>query len=101
LIIKLFIDPAPASASMRFDENKQFDACYHQARSLLCGRTTPEIFYFKAKSGREVDFVVQKQDRSCTLVQVCGSTVDPHTHKREITALSEAMLSLNCRKAPS
>ena len=58
-------------------------------------RTTPEIFYFKAKSGREVDFVVQGQDRSRRLVQVCESMVDPQTRKREIKALSEAMAELN------
>jgi uncharacterized protein len=57
-------------------------------------RTTPEIFYFKAKSGREVDFFVRKQDRSRTLVQVCESMVDPQTRKREVTALSEAMAEL-------
>jgi predicted AAA+ superfamily ATPase len=58
-------------------------------------RTTPEIFYFKANSGREVDFVVQKQDRSRRLVQVCESIVDPKTRKREITALNEAMAELH------
>jgi predicted AAA+ superfamily ATPase len=58
-------------------------------------RTTPEIFYFKTKSGREVDFVFHGQDRSRGLVQVCESLVDPKTRKREITALSEAMAELN------
>lgn len=58
-------------------------------------RTTPEIFYFKTKSGREVDFVVQGQNRSHRLVQVCESMVDPRTRKREITSLSEAMAELN------
>lgn len=57
-------------------------------------RTTPEIFYFKSKSGREVDFVVRKQDRSRMLIQVCESMVDPQTRKREITALNEAMAEL-------
>lgn len=58
-------------------------------------RTTPGIFYFKTKSGREVDFVVQGQNRSHGLVQVCESIVDPQTRKREIAALSEAMAELN------
>ena len=58
-------------------------------------RTTPEIFYYKTKSGREVDFVAQGQDRSRSLDQVCESMVDPQTRKREITALSEAMAELN------
>jgi predicted AAA+ superfamily ATPase len=58
-------------------------------------RTTTEIFYLKTKSGREVDFVVQGQDRSRRLVQVCESIVEPQTRKREVTALNEAMDELN------
>ncbi len=57
-------------------------------------RTTPDIFYFKSKGGREVDFVAQRQDRSRILVQVCESMVDPQTRKREITSLNETMAEL-------
>lgn len=57
-------------------------------------RATPDIFYFKSKSGREVDFIVQMQDRSRMLFQVCESMADPQTRKREITALNEAMAEL-------
>lgn len=58
-------------------------------------RTTPEIFYFKAKSGREVDSVVQRQERSYMLVQARESMMDLQTRKHEITALNEAMADLN------
>ncbi len=58
-------------------------------------RITPDIFYYKNKSGREVDFIAQRQDRSRMLVQVCESMADPQTRKREITALSEAMTELS------
>jgi hypothetical protein len=61
-------------------------------------RITPDIFYFKSKSGREVDFIAQGQDRSRWLVQVCESMSDPQTRKREITALSEAMAELSITK---
>lgn len=49
------------------------------------------IFYYKTRTGREVDFIVPVQDRSRMLVQVCESLADPQTRKREIRALSEAM----------
>jgi predicted AAA+ superfamily ATPase len=49
-------------------------------------RITPDIFYFKSKTGREVDFIAQWPDRSCRLVQVCESMADPQTRKQEITA---------------
>lgn len=58
-------------------------------------RAMPEIFYYKTRNGREVDFIAQGQDRSRMLVQVCESLANPQTRKREITALTEAMGELN------
>jgi hypothetical protein len=57
-------------------------------------RVTPDIFYYKTKTGREVDFIAQLTGRSKMLIQVCESIADPVTRKREITALSEAMTEL-------
>ena len=57
-------------------------------------RITPDIFYFKSKAGREVDFIAQLQDRSRMLVQACESITDPQTRKREIAALCDAMTEL-------
>jgi len=61
-------------------------------------RVTPDIFYFKSKSGREVDFIAllpsSGKHRSRMLVQVCESMADPQTRKREIIALAEAMAEL-------
>lgn len=57
-------------------------------------RVTADIFYFKTKGGREVDFIAQRQERSRMLVQVCESMADPQTRKREVTALTEAMAEL-------
>lgn len=57
-------------------------------------RISSNICYFKGKSGREVDFIVQMPSRSWMLVQVCESLADPQTRKREIAALTEAMAEL-------
>ncbi len=57
-------------------------------------RATPDIFYFKSKSGREVDFIASGQDGSRMLFQVCESMSAPQTRKREITALNESMAEL-------
>jgi predicted AAA+ superfamily ATPase len=57
-------------------------------------RITPDIFYYKTKAGREVDFIAGRQGQSRMLVQVCESMADQQTRKREITALAEAMLEL-------
>jgi len=57
-------------------------------------RTTPDIFYYRTKSGQEVDFVCRRRDGSRMLVQVCESMSDPQTKKREVSALADAMREL-------
>ena len=57
-------------------------------------RTSPDIFYFKTKTGKEVDFIAKLRDGSRMLIQVCESMADPQTKKREVTALAEAMAEL-------
>lgn len=66
-------------------------------------RVTPDIFYYKTNTGKEVDFITlmpasQGQSRPRLLVQVCESMASPPTSKREITALSEAMVELNIKE---
>lgn len=56
-------------------------------------RVTSEIFYFKSKGGREVDFIARYQGNRL-LVQVCESLHDRQTRAREVSALVEAMAEL-------
>jgi predicted AAA+ superfamily ATPase len=60
-------------------------------------RAHPEVFYYRTRTGREVDFVVPGRGRARRLVQVCESLVDPQTRKRETAALQEAMGELGLR----
>ena len=60
-------------------------------------RLHPEIYYYKTKGSREVDFVVPMRNRTRILVQVCESLADPQTKKREMAALTEAMAESNIR----
>lgn len=62
-------------------------------------RVTSEIFYYKTRSGKEVDFIAGRQRKARLLVQVCESMADPQTRKREISALSEAMIEQNQAQA--
>jgi len=62
-------------------------------------RVTPEIFYYRTKTGREVDLVallpsVPGQERTILLVQVCASLADPRVKQCEVRSLSEAMVEL-------
>lgn len=60
-------------------------------------RHTSDIFYYKTKTGREVDFIAGRHG-SRMLVQVCESMADTRTHKREVTALAEAMSELGLQQ---
>ena len=57
-------------------------------------RVTPDVFYYKSRAGREVDFVARLPDGVTLLVQACASLVEPSTRKREIAALATAMAEL-------
>jgi predicted AAA+ superfamily ATPase len=60
-------------------------------------RLQPEIFYYKTKAGREVDFIVPTHGLPKMLVQVCESLAKPQTRKRETAALNESMAELNLK----
>lgn len=60
-------------------------------------RAHPEVYYYKTKSGKEVDFIVPLRGRSRLLVQVCESLADPRTRNRETSALKEAMEELGVK----
>lgn len=55
-----------------------------------------DIFYYKTKSGKEVDFLIKNGVKVEKLVQVALSLDDPKTKKREINSLLEASYELNC-----
>jgi len=57
-------------------------------------RLYTELYYYKTKTGKEVDFIVPLRDGKQILVQVCESLAEPQTRKRETAALSEAMAEL-------
>lgn len=62
-------------------------------------RVTPEIFYHKTQTGREVDLVpllpsAPGHEGTILLVQVCASLADPRVKQSEVRSLSEAMVEL-------
>jgi uncharacterized protein len=60
-------------------------------------RLYPEIYYYKTKTGREVDFIVPTSGKTRILIQACESLAESQTRKREIAALSEAMAELGIK----
>jgi hypothetical protein len=49
-----------------------------------------ELFYYRTRTGKEVDFICRKGYKTEVLVQVCHDPSHPKTLKREISALTEA-----------
>jgi len=60
-------------------------------------RCWPEIYYYRTRSGKEVDFIVPERGHVRALVQVCESLRNPQTREREISALTDAMRELECQ----
>ena len=54
-----------------------------------------ELFYYKTRNDREVDFVVKKGIEVVELIQVCYEAKDQDIEKREVKALVEAGKELN------
>ncbi|MEX1112603.1 MAG: ATP-binding protein [Candidatus Andersenbacteria bacterium] len=57
-----------------------------------------DLYYYKTKTKREVDFVVVADQQVQQLIQVAWSIEDEKTRKRELTALFDAMKELNIDK---
>ena len=60
-------------------------------------RSHPDVYYYKTKTGKEVDFIVPLRGRSRLLVQVCESLAESQTRNRETAALREAMAELGAK----
>jgi uncharacterized protein len=54
-------------------------------------RTQKEIYYYKTKNGKEVDFLIISPNNTIGLYQVCYNLVDEKTFEREASALQQAM----------
>lgn len=57
-----------------------------------------ELFYYKTRNDREVDFVVKKGTETVELIQVCYETINSDIEQRETKALLEASEELRANK---
>ena len=55
-----------------------------------------DLFYYKTRNDREIDFVCRKGHRVEQLIQVSYDITNPRTLKRELDALIEAATELTC-----
>jgi predicted AAA+ superfamily ATPase len=55
-----------------------------------------DLFYYRTRNDREIDFVCRKAHHVEQLIQVCYDITNPKTLKRETDALLEASSELSC-----
>lgn len=55
-----------------------------------------ELFYYRTRNDREIDFLIRKGHQIEQLIQVCYDLDQPKVLKRETDALAEAATELNC-----
>jgi len=55
-----------------------------------------KLFYYKTKTGKEIDFVVREGLHVVRLIQVCYETKARHTLNRELAPFAEAGKELGC-----
>ena len=55
-----------------------------------------DLFYYRTRNDREIDFVCRNGHRVEELIQVCYDISNPRTLKREIDSLVEASTELSC-----
>ncbi len=56
-----------------------------------------DLFYYRTRNDREIDFVLRKGHQIQQLVQVSYDINQPKTLKRELNALVEGAMELNCQ----
>jgi len=56
-----------------------------------------DLFYYRTRNDKEIDFVCRKGHTIVQLIQVCYDISNSRTLKREITALQEASSELACK----
>jgi hypothetical protein len=61
-----------------------------ELKNRLSG-SNQEVYYWRSKSGREVDFLVRKGMKTMQAMQVCWDVDDQKTRQREVQGLAEAL----------
>lgn len=59
-------------------------------------KVNQNLFYYRTRNGREIDFLLKKGNKIHRLIQVCFDIEEPDVKKRELKAFAEANEELNC-----
>lgn len=91
------IDTALAN-SVAFNFSRNLGRLYENIVCMELLRRNQEIFYWKSKNNKEVDFLIKQGIQIETAIQVCISLSNAKIVKREIDGLLEAKRNLNAQR---
>jgi hypothetical protein len=83
------------SVKPQFEEAMRFENAVFTALR----RKGEKPYYYKTRTGKEVDFLIGAESNNIRLIQASQSLAEPTTRKREISALVEAMAELEVSNA--
>ena len=86
---KMYCIDVALSNSISFQFSRNIGHIYENIVYLELLRRKKELYYWKSKKGREVDFVIKKGLHIIEAIQVCFSLEVAGTRQREIEALGE------------
>jgi predicted AAA+ superfamily ATPase len=91
---KIYSIDSGLANTISFRFSKESGRLLEQCVFLELKRKGHGIYYYKTENNKEVDFLVQQQNRKKNLIQVCWDISDEDTKKRELNSLTQAMNEL-------
>ena len=87
---KVYCVDAALSSSIGFTFSQNKGHIYENIVYIELLRRKSDIYYWKSKKGKEVDFIIKRGLKATEAIQVCFSLDDEKTRQREFQALVEA-----------
>lgn len=95
---KIYSIDAALSNSISFKFLRDVGHMYENIVFLELLRRNKELYYWKSKKGKEVDFIIKEGIQITEAIQVCFSLEDEKTKQRELQALKEVKDELKVKR---
>jgi hypothetical protein len=95
---KIYINDIGFSNVLGFNFSKNLGHIFENIVFQELKRRNKEVYYWKSKSGKEVDFVIKKGLKIEEAINVCFNLADYKTKSREIDSLIEAKKEIGVNK---
>jgi len=94
---KIYSIDVALSNSIAFKFSENLGHIYENISFIELLRKNSEIFYWKSKTGKEVDFLIKKGLKITEAIQICADLSNRKTKEREMSGLMNAHYELNVK----